>query len=140
MNNQAVSLISEFEGCKLKAYKDIVGVWTIGWGSTDGVSAGQTITQVEADTRRDAVISRLEQEIRVLVRAPLNDNQLGALISFSYNLGIGSLKSSTLLKRINQGDLKSAADEFLKWSYAGGKTVIGLVRRRKAERQLFLTV
>lgn len=132
-----LKLIKEFEGCRLTAYKDIVGVWTIGWGDTKGVYEGQVITQEEADSRLMIRYDEFEQSVKHLLTTEVSENQLGAIVCFAYNLGLGALKSSTLLKKINSGD-SSATQEFLRWNKAGGKEVAGLTRRRKAEVSLFV--
>lgn len=136
---QMIDIIKEFEGCRLDAYQDSVGVWTIGYGHTKGVSKGLKITQAEAETM---LVEELENEyipaVKGLVKVPLNDNELSALVSFTYNLGAGNLKKSTLLRLLNQGDRKGASMQFGSWVRAGGKVLNGLVRRREAERNLFL--
>lgn len=143
LNQAGLKLIKEFEGCELKAYNDIVGVPTIGYGSTEGLTAddvdnGKTITQQEAEDLLMTDLSRFQVGVEKYVTAPINDNQFSALVAFSFNLGLGSLKNSTLLKLLNKGDISGAAEEFLRWNKAGGKVVAGLTRRRQAERSLFL--
>lgn len=133
-------LIKEFEGCKLKAYLCPAGVPTIGYGHTYGVKMGRTITQKDADTLLDVDYADFERKVLALLKVKVTDNQLGALVSFAYNLGVGALQKSTLLKLLNGGDPKSAANEFLKWNKAGGKVLPGLVRRREAEKKLFETM
>lgn len=135
---RGLSLIKEFEGLRLKAYQDAVGVWTIGYGTTRGVKPGQTITTDEAQELLEADVMRFEPEVHRLVKVDLNSNQWDALLSFTYNLGASNLASSTLLKKLNAGDLAGAADEFVRWNRAGGKVLAGLTRRRQAERALFL--
>ena len=138
MNQAGIDLIKSFEGCKLKAYRDIVGVLTIGYGATGpDVTEGLEITQEEADKRLLADIEQFERGVMRVVKVPLTENQLAALVSFTYNLGIGSLWRSTLLRLLNAGDYEAAANEFPKWDRAGGQPVAGLTRRRKAEQQLF---
>ncbi|MDK2375269.1 lysozyme [Serratia fonticola] len=139
-----IALIKQFEGCKLKAYKDSVGVWTIGYGWTQAVDgkqikAGMAIDQPTADRLLKCGVVQYEQAVNQLVKAKINQQQLDALVSFAYNLGIRSLSTSTLLKKLNAGDKQGAADEFLKWTNAGGKELRGLVTRRAAERELFLS-
>lgn len=131
-------LIQEFEGCRTKAYQDCVGVWTIGYGHTGDVKAGQVISQQEADRLLAQDLQRFEAGVERNVKVALSQNQFDALVSFCYNLGVGSLQKSTLLKKLNRGDYKGAAEEFLKWNKAGGKVLKGLVRRREAERNMFL--
>lgn len=139
MNAAGIKLIKDFEGCKLKAYKDIVGVLTIGYGHTGpDVFEGQVITQEEAERLLRDDLEAFEVGVARLVKVALTENQYAALVSFAYNLGLGALGGSTLLKLLNKGDPEGAALEFTKWSHAGGRVVAGLVRRREAEKALFL--
>ena len=137
--NPAVTIIKEFEGCKLKAYKCPADVWTIGYGHTDGVKEGDEITQQEADRLLAADVDLFTSGVQRLVTSDINRNQLGALVSFAFNLGLGNLRHSTLLKLVNAGDFVGAANQFPRWNKAGGKVLPGLVRRREAEKKLFLT-
>ena len=140
ISQKGISLIKSFEGLSLKAYKDSVGVTTIGYGSTGPhVSMGQTITEAQAESLLKNDLSRFEKGVSDLVTAPLNQNQFDALVSFSFNLGLGNLKSSTLLRKLNSLDYSGAAKEFERWNKAGGKVLAGLTRRRIAERDLFLS-
>lgn len=132
-------LIQQFEGCREKAYQDCVGVWTIGYGHTGNVKVGQVISKEEADRLLSQDLVKFESGVEKNVKVALTQNQFDALVSFCYNLGVGSLQKSTLLKKLNAGDYKGAAEEFLKWNKAGGKVITGLVRRREAEKRLFLT-
>lgn len=137
-------LIKKFEGCKLKAYFCPANIPTIGYGHTAGLTEadvinGRTITQQQADVLLDNDYADFERRVEKLVTVPITENQLGALTSFAYNLGIGSLKNSTLLKLLNGGDPKSAANEFMKWTKANGKVLPGLVTRRSAEHDLFVS-
>lgn len=136
--NPAVPLIKEFEGCKLKAYKCPADVWTIGYGHTDGVKEGDEITQQEADRLLADDVHSFTAGVQRLVTSDINRNQLGALTSFAFNVGLGNLRHSTLLRMVNAGDFLGAANQFLRWNKAGGKVLAGLTRRREAERQLFL--
>ena len=136
----ALNIIKQFEGCKLKAYQDIVGVWTIGFGSTANVSPGEVITIDEALKRLNDDVAVRANKVQKLVTADCTNNQLCALVSLSYNIGLGNLTHSTLLKLLNErADVHQVADEFLKWDKAGGQVVAGLLRRRQAERSLFLS-
>ena len=135
----AVELIKRFEGFRSAAYRDPVGVWTIGWGTTAGVFSGQICTQAQATAWLYADVDRCAERIRRFVDVPLTDNQLCALISLSYNIGLGALQYSTLLKQLNAGKPKAeVAANFGEWDHAGGRVLPGLVRRREAERELFL--
>lgn len=139
MTEQAETLIRVFEGLRLKAYQDSVGVWTIGYGETQGVTPGMCISIEQAESYLQARLGILEDEILTLVRVPINDNQLSSLESFCYNLGIGAFAHSTMLKLINKGNFQDAANEFDVWVHAGGKILPGLIKRREAEKELFLT-
>lgn len=137
-SSACISLIKEFEGCKLIAYLDSVGVPTIGYGHTRGVQLGQQVTQDEADSfLAEDVAEHAEGVLRLLLK-PVTQGQFDALVSFAFNLGVGALKRSTLLRKVNDGD-ESAAEEFAKWVFAGGKVLKGLQRRRAAEMALFLS-
>ncbi|HDT4905068.1 TPA: lysozyme [Enterobacter ludwigii] len=143
-SDKGISLIKQFEGCKLTAYQDSVGVWTIGYGWTqpvDGkpIRAGMTIKQETAERLLKTGLVSYESDVSRLVKVGLTQGQFDALVSFTYNLGARSLSTSTLLRKINAGDYAGAADEFLRWNKAGGKVLNGLTRRREAERALFLS-
>lgn len=142
MTNQiAIDFIKAHEGCKLSAYQDSVGVWTCGWGSTGhDVVKGTAWTQQEADNRLAVDVSKAESDVRrVLGDAVLSTEQMAALISFAYNLGVGALAtSSVLLPSIKSGDWLSAAKQFERFDHAGGKEVKGLLLRRMEEAVLFL--
>lgn len=139
-----ISLIKQFEGRDLKAYQDSVGVWTIGYGWTQPVNgkpikAGMVIDLATAERLLKTGLVGYENDVSKLVKVPLTQGQFDALVSFAYNLGARSLSTSTLLKKLNAGDYKGAADEFTRWNKAGGKVLNGLTRRREAERALFLS-
>lgn len=143
-SENGINLIKQFEGCRLTAYQDSVGVWTIGYGWTqpvDGkpVGKGMTITQQKADDLLKQGVVQYENGVNSLVKVQLNQNQFDALVDFAYNLGVNALKGSTLLKKLNTGDYAGAANEFTKWNKAGGKELAGLTRRREAEKSLFLS-
>lgn len=140
INQAGLDLIKSFEGCQLSAYRDIVGVLTIGYGHTGSdVYDGQVISQDEADALLLSDLANFEADVTSYVATTINGNQFAALVSFAYNLGISALHGSTLLRLVNQGDFDDAALEFPKWDKAGGQVVLGLARRRAAEQQLFLT-
>ena len=132
-------LIKSFEGLELVAYLCPADIWTIGYGHTGNVKEGDSITKAEAEALLDKDLQTFRNGVKRLVKVPLNENQFGALVSFAYNIGLGSLQSSTLLKMLNAGDYTGAADQFLRWNKSGGKVLTGLVRRREAERAVFLT-
>lgn len=135
-----VKLVKEFEGCRLTAYQDSVGVWTIGYGHTGSdVHRGLTITQARAEELLANDLQKFVNCVTSYVKVPLNPNQNGALVSFSYNVGCGNLQSSTLLRRLNAHENPNtvASQELPKWVFAGGKKLPGLVRRRDAEVAFF---
>lgn len=143
-SEKGIAVIKQFEGCKLTAYQDSVGVWTIGYGWTqpvDGkpIRAGMTIKQETAERLLKTGLVSYESDVSRLVKVDLTQGQFDALVSFTYNLGARSLSTSTLLRKLNAGDYAGAADEFLRWNKAGGKVLNGLTRRREAERALFLS-
>lgn len=135
-------LIKEFEGFRATAYLCPAGVWTVGYGTTriggKPVKDGTKITTEEAETFLEQDLKRFEDGVNRLVQVEITQNQFDALVSFVYNLGIGSLQKSTLLKKLNAGLFAEAAEQFLKWDKSDGKSLPGLARRRKAERDLFL--
>ncbi|HCD1613123.1 TPA: lysozyme [Serratia marcescens] len=144
ISKSGIELIKRFEGQRLKAYQDSVGVWTIGYGWTqpvDGkkVGPGMQIDQATADRLLKCGVVQYEQGVNQLVKARITQGQFDALVSFAYNLGLRSLSTSTLLQKLNDGDKQGAAGEFGKWVNAGGKRLAGLVARRAAEREMFLS-
>jgi lysozyme len=137
-----IKTIIEFEACRLEAYRDAATppVWTVGVGHTGpGVTQGLRITQQRAEDLLAADLLTFELAVSRAVTVPLAQCQYDALISFTFNVGVGSLLSSTLLKNLNAGDYRLAADQFLKWIHAGAEVLPGLMRRRAAERTLFLS-
>lgn len=138
ISQNGLSLIERFEGCVLHAYQDCVGVWTIGYGHTDGVYCGQTITQDEAQSFLQGDAQSAGDAVNQFVTVSLTQNQFDALVDFTFNLGSGSLEHSTLLTLLNQSNYSGAADQFTRWCYAGGQVNDGLLERRKAEQALFL--
>lgn len=136
---KGIELIKSFEGCRLTAYKDSVGVLTIGYGHTEGVKYGMSISQNKAEELLKNDLVKYENYVKKYITYALNQNQFDALVSFTYNLGGGNLQKSDLRKYLNAGYIEKAANEFDKWVYAGGKKLTGLVRRRAAEKALFLT-
>lgn len=137
-SQKGINLIKKFEGCRLEAYKCPAGIWTIGYGHTKGVKDGQIITQEQAEEFLREDLRIFEQAVESCVKVPLSQNQFDALVSFCYNCGNGALKTSTLLRLLNEGKYKDASEQFLRWNKAGGKVLAGLTRRREEERELFL--
>jgi lysozyme len=133
-----IALTERFEGCRLVAYQDSKGVWTIGYGHTRNVFMGMTCTQSQAEAWLVQDIATAEYAVNRLVKIPLTQPEYDALVDFAFNAGSHNLETSTLLKRVNAGDIQGAADEFHKWDHCGGVELAGLLRRRLAERELFL--
>lgn len=137
MTKRGIELIKKHEGCKLQAYKCPAGVWTIGYGHTEGVYAGQNITQEEANRLLDNDLTKFELGVRRIV-GELPDNKIDALVSFAYNVGLQAFQTSTLCRKIkiNPNDL-SIRNEFMRWVYAGKTKLAGLTKRRKEEADMY---
>ncbi len=141
VNQAARALIQKYEGLQLKAYDDPIGIRTIGYGHviTPKDNIGDEITQEQADNLFEGDLANASQSVERLVDVEITDNASGALCSFVFNLGASALERSTLLKLLNAGDFTGAAGQFGKWIYAAGQPEPGLIARRDAERDLFLT-
>ncbi len=145
LSEEGFRLIRSFEGFhtklkngKCKAYRCPAGVWTIGYGCTEGIKPGMIWTKEEAEAALKKEIAKFEAAVNRLVKVDLNQNERDALISFAYNCGEGALAKSTLLRKLNKGDRIGAAREFAKWTRGGGRVLPGLVARRDREAALFL--
>ena len=136
-SEEGASLIKKFEGCKLEAYQCAAGVWTIGYGHTKEVSEGDVISQFEAEDLLTYDLQEFEAYVLDYVSVPLKQNEFDALVSWTFNLGSGNLRSSTLLKKLNDHKYKEVPTEIRRWNKAAGKVLDGLVRRREAESLLF---
>ena len=137
LGERGTEILKYFEGCKLTAYQDSVGVWTIGYGHTKGVYDGMTITQDQAEQMLLSELEEYEGYIEDMVTVPLTQNQFDALVVWIYNLGPTNFRNSTLLKELNAGNYNAAGQEITRWNKAGGKVLAGLVKRREAEAELF---
>ena len=149
-SKSAYVLIHTFEGCRLHAYKCPAGVWTIGWGHTAGVYEGMTITREQANEFLEKDLHIFEDSLNFALGLDgrncmpngkdINQHQFDALLSFTYNVGTGNLVRSTLLRKVkaNPSD-PSIRGEFARWVYGGVKRLPGLVRRRKAEADLYVS-
>lgn len=142
INEAGKNLIKRFEGLRLKPYKCPAGIWTIGYGHTDPEYVREDtkpITEHQADIILCHDLKRTEEWVESL--APnTNENQFSALVSFGFNVGTGALARSTLLKHVQAGRHAAAAAQFDKWVFGGGRVLPGLVNRRAAERDLYLSV
>ena len=139
INDSGLNLIKAFEGLYLESYQDPVGIWTIGYGHIQDVNQGMKITVSQAEQILKEDLFRYETAVEEAVTVTINENQFAALTSFCFNLGASALFKSTLLKLLNQGQFAEAANEFPRWDKAGGQSLLGLSRRRRAERALFLS-
>ena len=136
-SQEGLALIKKFEGCRLKAYRCSANVLTIGYGHTGGVKEDDTISQPEADELLENDIAKFEEYVSDNVIVELKQNQFDALVAWTFNLGVGNLRNSTMLKKLNEADYDSIPFEMRRWNKAGGKTLDGLIRRREAESLLF---
>lgn len=145
INASALSLIKEFEGLRLTAYADPVGILTIGYGTTARANVGITptpgmkITEAEASMYLQRAVDKFAAGMLSQIHRPINENEFGAFVSLAYNIGPSAFAGSSALRHFNAGDKVAAANAILLWNKAGGKVLAGLVRRREAERKLFLT-
>lgn len=144
INKAGIDLIKKWEGFKAEAYRDPVGIWTIGFGTTAmaGVGidpkAGMRITEAEAEMYLRRAVDKFVAQIRPAITAPINENELAAFTSLAYNIGPGAFRKSSALRHFNQGNKAKAADAILMWNKAGGRVLQGLKNRRVEERALFL--
>lgn len=145
VNQRTIELLKKFEGCRLTAYKDGGGVWTIGYGTTAAAGVGiephegMTITQEQAEVLLHKTIDKFAPAIASRINVPLSSNEFGACLSLAYNIGPQAFAASTLLKHLNAGKKDLAVAEFKKWNHDNGKVVKGLTIRRAAEAELFMS-
>lgn len=134
---RGLKLIKDFESLQLKAYRDPVGIWTIGYGSTGAhVKPSMVITEAQADELLKRDLDRFERGVAGMVNSA-TDPQFDALVSFAFNVGVNAAGRSTLIRLHNAGDYDGAANQFARWNKAGGQILRGLTRRRAAESQLY---
>lgn len=137
ISHLGIELIKKFEGCKLTAYLCPAGILTIGYGHTKAVQKGQVITQSQAEELLKQDLKIYEDAVKRNIKVNISQSMFDALVSFTYNLGEGNLRSSTLLRLLNSKDYYGASQEFVRWNKAGGKVLAGLTKRRESERNLF---
>lgn len=145
ISENGIEFIRQLEGEKLTAYPDIVGIWTIGVGHTgfvDGkpVARGMAITKEKSKEILTADLKRFESAVNNAVKVTLTQNQFDALVSLAFNIGEGAFARSTLVNKLNAGDKKGAAEQFLVWKNAGGRVSQGLLNRRQKEKTMFEVV
>lgn len=138
ISEYGLNLIKHFEGLRLQAYQCSAGVWTVGYGHTADVRSGDVIDEAQAGILLLRDVAASEKTVRQHVKVPLSQGQFDALVSFVFNLGRGNFRTSALLRKLNAGDYAGAANELPRWVHAGGLRLPGLVRRREAERNLFM--
>lgn len=142
-SDRLIAKIKELEGFIPVAKHlsiDRPGVFTIGYGETNGIQDGMTITEPEADTLLRARVQGFASRVESALDVPVSQGQFDALVDFAYNCGFGNLKTSTLLRKLNQRDYTGASKEFSRWTMANGKVLPGLVARRQLETEWFLEV
>lgn len=145
INQAGIDLVKKWEGFRAEAYRDAVGVLTIGYGTTAmaGVGIdpkpGMRITEAQAEEYLRKAVDKFAAQIRPAITAPINENEFAAFVSLAYNIGPGAFRKSSALRHFNAGDKAKAADAILLFNKAGGKVLRGLVNRRQEERALFLT-
>lgn len=143
MTEEGLALIREWEGFRGRAYRDAVGIWTIGFGHTSmagapEVSPGLEISHAQAEKILAHDVETFARGVASAVTATLSDNEFSALVSFAYNVGLGNFRSSSVLKALNAGDRAAVPRRLQLWVKAGGRTLPGMVKRRAAEAALFL--
>lgn len=137
INKAGLELIKEFEGFRSRAYLCPAGVWTVGYGHTQGVRSGDVVTREQAEALLRQDLTDAEHAVDKWVDVPLGGNQFAALVSFVFNVGSGAFKDSTLLRLLNRGDYLSVPGQLKRWNKSGGRVLKGLVRRREAEAKLW---
>ncbi len=137
-SKRGVSLIKKFEGFYPNAYRDPVGIWTIGYGFIEGVQEGDTISRAQAEARLKRELKKYEVGVLAACKVPPNQHEFDALVSFAFNVGVAGMGKSSVVKAHNRGDKLAAARAFSLWNKAGGKVWAGLTRRRAAEAALYL--
>lgn len=133
-----VDFVAKHEGCKLKAYQDQVGVWTIGYGHTYNVDPSDVITEEKAKAYLSTDLMTADYGVNKAVKRMLAQCQFDACVSLAFNIGVHAFAQSTLARELNDGNYDAAAEQFLAWNRAGGKVNDGLVKRRADERKMFL--
>ena len=144
INASGLEIVKHFEGLRTTSYQDSVGVWTIGYGHTSmagppSVGPNMSITSARAEEILKQDLEKFEKDVAAATTVSPTSDQFSAMVSFTFNVGPGAFRDSTLLRKHNARDFAGAADEFLRWVYAGGQKLPGLERRRKAERALYLS-
>lgn len=141
VSEYGLALVKHFEGCRLHPYLDAVHLWTIGWGRRISDSAVKQywngVSQDQADKWFNDDIQGFALGVTKLLQKPVEQHEFDAVVSLAYNIGIGALKTSTMLRLLNEGDKNGASKEFRKWCHAGAHVLPGLLRRRTVEQNMF---
>jgi lysozyme len=137
ISQEGISLIKKFEGCELEAYKCAAGVWTIGYGHTKDVKEGDSILKEDAESMLVHELQEYCNDVDIAVKVDLKQNEFDALVSWTYNLGLTNLNSSTMLRVLNEGKHDEVPAQMKRWNKASGQVKQGLVRRREAEALMF---
>ena len=137
VSQECIDLVKFFEGFESKAYLCPANVWTIGYGRTKNVKEGDILNEAQAERDLLEELDEFAEQVLNTVKVSLEQTELDALTSWTYNLGVGNLRSSTLLKKLNSGDKNSVPSEMVRWNKAAGKVLAGLTRRREAEAKLW---
>ena len=137
ISEKGIKLLKDFEGFRTHAYQDSVGVWTIGYGHTKGVTPNMVISTAEGEEMLVEELKEYENYVDDLVKVPLDQHQYDALVSWVYNLGPTNFRSSTMLRVLNEGKYEEVPNQIRRWNKAGGKELDGLTRRRNAEAERF---
>ena len=140
VSQECIDLVKFFEGFEPRAYLCPANVWTIGYGRTKNVREGDVVNEAQAERDLFEELDEFAEQVLNTVKVDLEQNELDALTSWTYNLGVGNLQSSTLLKKLNSGDKNSVPSEMVRWNKAAGKVLAGLTRRREAEAKLWAKV
>lgn len=139
ISEKGIDLIKEFEGLELVSYLCPAKVWTIGYGHIKGVEEGMEWTEEQAEEALREELLGFCKYVEEYVKVPLNQNQFDALVSWTYNLGPTNLKQSTMLKVLNEGNYDEVPEQIKRWNKARGQVLNGLVRRREAEAEMFVS-
>lgn len=140
LNKTGLDLIKKFEGCRLQAYQDVSGIWTVGWGQTGPwIDESTMLSQAQADTLLERELKKKEEAMSRIVIAPTTENEWAALVSLAYNIGIGAFANSTLLRYLNSDQKGLVPEQFLVWCKVKKKVIPSLLARRQTEKELYET-
>ena len=132
----AITFVGQWEGLRTTAYRDVVGVWTVCYGETKGVRAGESYSKAECDAMLARELVAYEAALDQCLTHPVPVGMKIALVSWTYNVGAGAACRSTLVRKANRGDLAGACNELPRWNRAGGRVIRGLTNRRLSERAM----